>query len=208
MRNFFNKYTDKIKECLNKSISFNPWVIGITVAVFIIAACVSYNIGSAYKLNRLVEQAAQTAVDEIKKSDSDLTSEIEKLSAQKNELNTTLSSKTDIQNAMREYETNKTEYTNQISQLNTGIQSLDTSIQQKQTELDEKKAAKAEELRIAAEKAAIEAEAQRQASMVWIGDTGTKYHRKDCRTLRGNKYQITLDEAKAQGRTACKVCGG
>jgi len=41
---------------------------------------------------------------------------------------------------------------------------------------------------------------------VWIGDTGNKYHHKDCRTLRGNKYQITLEKAKAQGRTACKVC--
>jgi len=41
---------------------------------------------------------------------------------------------------------------------------------------------------------------------VWIGDKGTKYHRKDCRTLKGNKYEITYDEAIRQGRKACKVC--
>lgn len=41
---------------------------------------------------------------------------------------------------------------------------------------------------------------------VWIGETGTKYHYEHCRTLRGNKYEITLEEAKAQGRTPCKVC--
>lgn len=41
---------------------------------------------------------------------------------------------------------------------------------------------------------------------VWIGETGTKYHNKNCRTLKGNKYEISLDEAKAQGRQPCKVC--
>lgn len=43
-------------------------------------------------------------------------------------------------------------------------------------------------------------------SGVWIGETGTKYHNKDCRTLKGNKYEISLEEAKRQGRTSCKVC--
>ncbi len=41
---------------------------------------------------------------------------------------------------------------------------------------------------------------------VWIGETGTKYHRYTCGTLRGNKYEITLQEAMNQGREPCKVC--
>lgn len=41
---------------------------------------------------------------------------------------------------------------------------------------------------------------------VWIGETGTKYHHNNCRTLRGNKYEITLQEALNQGREPCKVC--
>ena len=41
---------------------------------------------------------------------------------------------------------------------------------------------------------------------VWIGETGAKYHRQDCRTLKGNKYEITLKEAQSQGREPCKVC--
>ncbi|MGN1097606.1 MAG: hypothetical protein ACI4SS_01775, partial [Clostridia bacterium] len=45
-----------------------------------------------------------------------------------------------------------------------------------------------------------------QQQMVWIGETGTKYHREDCQTLRGSKYQITLEEALNDGRTACKIC--
>lgn len=41
---------------------------------------------------------------------------------------------------------------------------------------------------------------------VYIGKTGTKYHRQDCGTLKGNGTAITLDKAIAQGRTACKIC--
>lgn len=41
---------------------------------------------------------------------------------------------------------------------------------------------------------------------VYIGKTGTKYHRQDCGTLKGNGTAITLDKAIAQGRTACKTC--
>lgn len=41
---------------------------------------------------------------------------------------------------------------------------------------------------------------------VYIGETGTKYHRQSCGTLKGNGRPITLDEALAQGREACKVC--
>lgn len=41
---------------------------------------------------------------------------------------------------------------------------------------------------------------------VYIGKTGTKYHRQDCGTLKGNGTAITLDEAIAQGRTSCKIC--
>lgn len=41
---------------------------------------------------------------------------------------------------------------------------------------------------------------------VYIGKTGTKYHRQDCGTLKGNGTAITLDKAIAKGRTACKIC--
>lgn len=44
------------------------------------------------------------------------------------------------------------------------------------------------------------------ASTVYIGKTGSKYHRQGCRTLKGNGSPISLNEAKAQGREACKIC--
>ena len=42
--------------------------------------------------------------------------------------------------------------------------------------------------------------------IVWVGETGTKYHRQDCRTLKGKGHSITLQQALNQGREACKVC--
>lgn len=206
MKNILNKYISKIKECLNKNISFNSKILGITAIILIISLFISYNIGSSHKLNDLVSLEAQSATDKLKQSDESLANEIKSLTTKKDELNSVLSDKANSQKSMQEYNTKKSNYTNQISQLNTDIENLDSSIQQKQTELNDKKAAKEEEIRLAAEKAAEEAEVARQANMVWIGDTGTKYHHQYCRTLKGNKYQITLEEAKAQGRTACKVC--
>lgn len=42
--------------------------------------------------------------------------------------------------------------------------------------------------------------------IVYVGKTGSKYHYSTCRTLKNGAYPMSLDEALAQGRTACKVC--
>ena len=47
-----------------------------------------------------------------------------------------------------------------------------------------------------------------QERTVYVGDTGECYHTEYCRTLRGNKYAVSLSDAIASGRRACKVCGG
>ena len=44
------------------------------------------------------------------------------------------------------------------------------------------------------------------SEMVWVGETGTKYHTQSCRTLKGKGHQITLKQALAEGRESCKVC--
>lgn len=41
---------------------------------------------------------------------------------------------------------------------------------------------------------------------VYIGQTGNKYHRESCSTLKGHGIRITYDEAISQGRGACKRC--
>ena len=46
----------------------------------------------------------------------------------------------------------------------------------------------------------------KNSQMVWVGDSGTKYHNEGCRTLKGNGHQITLQQALAEEREPCKVC--
>ena len=42
--------------------------------------------------------------------------------------------------------------------------------------------------------------------LVWVGNSGTKYHNQGCRTLKDNGHQITLEKALSEGRQPCKVC--
>lgn len=44
------------------------------------------------------------------------------------------------------------------------------------------------------------------SEMVWVGNTGNKYHNQSCRTLKGQGYQITKQQALSEGREPCKVC--
>jgi micrococcal nuclease len=43
-------------------------------------------------------------------------------------------------------------------------------------------------------------------AVVYVGKTGTKYHRFDCRTLRGTKREISLADAARAGYEPCRVC--
>ncbi len=45
-----------------------------------------------------------------------------------------------------------------------------------------------------------------QGKTVYVGKTGSKYHYKDCRTLKKGAYPMSLDDALAEGRTPCQVC--
>ena len=42
--------------------------------------------------------------------------------------------------------------------------------------------------------------------VVYIAKTGKKYHLENCRTLRGEKEAIDLNEAIKNGYEACKIC--
>ena len=64
---------------------------------------------------------------------------------------------------------------------------------------------------VATEPPALETQAVEQPSsgdtrMVWVGETGTKYHHEDCPSLKGKGHQITMEEALAEGRGPCGIC--
>lgn len=213
------KYLKMIKEYLNRyNMSWKNALLIPTIIAFILSWLL-YDAGGVHKINKLVDVKAQTRIEETNAEISKLQQENKTLSDYKTELNNTLLSKADYQTALSEYNANKESYSKQISSLTGKIESANKSIQQKQSELNrrkeeqakreqeekEEKERKEKEEKAEKERKIVEAEDQSE-EMVWIGETGTKYHYKDCRTLKGNKYQITLKEAKAQGRGACKVC--
>ena len=70
-----------------------------------------------------------------------------------------------------------------------------------------KKAAEEEAARKAAEEAAAQQAAQQpQEQMVWIPQSGSKYHSKSSCSGMENPTQVPISTAKAQGYEACKRC--
>ncbi len=51
-----------------------------------------------------------------------------------------------------------------------------------------------------------EQEQEQEQEIVYITETGDKYHRGGCRTLRKSKIPVYLDDAKNQGYEACGIC--
>lgn len=47
---------------------------------------------------------------------------------------------------------------------------------------------------------------QKKERIVYVTNTGERYHRGNCRHLRRSKIAIKLSEAIRQGYTPCKVC--
>ncbi|MFH6985275.1 hypothetical protein [Marinoscillum luteum] len=45
-----------------------------------------------------------------------------------------------------------------------------------------------------------------QEAKVFVTDTGTKYHRENCKYLRYSRSELTIKSAKEKGYEACKVC--
>lgn len=52
----------------------------------------------------------------------------------------------------------------------------------------------------------VEEEPDPQVEIVYITDTGSKYHRGSCRHLAKSKHEISLDDAITRGYTACGTC--
>lgn len=56
------------------------------------------------------------------------------------------------------------------------------------------------------ESASVSSVPEPQAIMVWISNKGNKYHSKSSCSNMDSPWQVTLEEAQAMGRGACKRC--
>lgn len=175
-------------EKIKRKISDILLLVAIVAAISYISA---YGIGTEHKLDRLVDKEATDILSVLKKDGLGLDLDIEQLTEQRNELKSEIEANAQVSETIESHNSEVADYNRQVSALKSELETMETDIQSKQSEIEQ-----LEEERKAAVK----------EPTVWIGETGTKYHRSYCRTLKGNKYEITLSQAKNQGREPCKVC--
>ena len=110
-------------------------------------------------------------------------------------------------NIIKTNETKTTSKENKISEIKTETKINETKTNEiKATnESKENKANENSEIKNANETVS-ENKINETEKIVYIAKTGKKYHLENCRTLRGEKEAIDLNEAIKNGYEACKVC--
>ena len=142
---------------------------------------------------------------------TDNASEISKLKTKISSLETTISTlenqNTNLKTKNDTLEQEKKELENEnqrLAQENSQLKETKTISQQESTNINvTTPPTSSSELLEATETTQL---SESNSEMVWVGNTGTKYHKHSCRTLKGNGQQITLKQALSEGRQACKVC--
>ena len=207
MKKIVSIVISKIKNFLQRKIEIPKSVLSLSVIATILCSIIVYTAGHSVKLQKEIYQVAYSEISAIEQSNNAIQAETSSFKAQAQTLTDTISQKSAVASAINEYNASKSDYNKQISDKQASVNNLDTAIVQKQAELDNKIAAKKQKEQEEKEKKKYTTNyLETSEETVWVGDTGTKYHYKNCRTLRCNKHEITLKEAKAQGREACKVC--
>lgn len=119
-----------------------------------------------------------------------------------------------LNNQLTELKTELESYQKQVTNLentNKSLQTEKTKLEEEKQELNNKieelqNASSSETTSIPVTSSTTTTSSENNSEMVWVGNTGTKYHNEGCRTLKGNGHQITMEQALSEGRTACKVC--
>ena len=151
---------------------------------------------------------------------SELNDKIQSLNAQLDEQNKKLENNPELQEAQKQIknlqDANKslTEKNKTLEDAKTTLENEKNSLNTKLEEAQKTSATNTSKFQTASISSSSSSKARSTSSnsstsnsqMVWVGNTGTKYHVQSCRTLKGKGHQITMQQALAEGRQACKVC--
>ena len=151
---------------------------------------------------------------------SELNDKIQSLNAQLDEQNKKLENNPELQEAQKQIknlqDANKslTEKNKTLEDEKTTLENEKNSLNTKLEEAQKTSATNTSKFQTASISSSSSSKARSTSSnsstsnsqMVWVGNTGTKYHVQSCRTLKGKGHQITMQQALAEGRQACKVC--
>ena len=101
-------------------------------------------------------------------------------------------------NIIKTNETKTTSKENKISEIKTN--EIKTTNESKENKVNENSEIKN------ANETVSENKINETEKIVYIAKTGKKYHLENCRTLRGDKEAVDLNEAIKNGYEACKIC--
>lgn len=164
------------------------WVVAIFVSLLIISSATPTDNQTSNITNQLYTNISNNIVDSNSTTkDNDITNNINQ-------------NDTPIVNQQQENGSSN----NQSSQTTNSLNSLKEDSNVSSTQLKEETSTPSSDASISSPDTSTQTNTDEQ--MVWVGNTGTKYHKQNCRTLKGNGHQITMQQAIAEGREACKVC--
>ena len=115
----------------------------------------------------------------------------------------------DLNNQITSLTTEKENLNSQIMQLNKDLDSAKSQITTLENEKNELNSRIEELEKVSSTKnttSTTSTATNNNSQMVWVGETGTKYHTQNCRTLKGKGHQITMQQALSEGKQPCKVC--
>ncbi len=146
------------------------------------------------------EETTENLQTQIKEKDSKITDNEKKITElqQEEKIN-------EINESIKSLENEKQKLEEEKSALEGEKQTLTTQIEElKKTSsiLTERKNAK-----VSTSSSTVKTTAQNtNSAIVYVTNTGKKYHKSNCSYLKKSKIQISLSEAQSQGYTACSKC--
>ncbi len=153
-----------------------------------------------HELQAKSEETSQSLQTQIKEKDSKITDNEKKITElqQEEKIN-------EINESIKTLESEKQKLEEEKSALEGEKQTLTTQIEElKKTSsiLTERKNAK-----VSTSSSTVTTTAQNtNSAIVYVTNTGKKYHKSSCSYLKKSKIQMTLSEAQSQGYTACSKC--
>lgn len=191
--------------------------ITIVLLLFILFCCVitnndKKNIELSQQVENLTNQISQLNI-EIENNNNKLENKEKQITNLKNEKDVLEQEKLKLENEKGDLEREKGELTTKVEELEklsakknkipTAVASSNSQIQKSSSSTT---SSNTELSGVTSKASKSSANQNTNSSMVWIGKTGTKYHKQTCPTLKGKGSQITIQQALSEGRTACKVC--
>lgn len=199
----FTKFKDFIQK---KSLLIESILVAAIIVMFI--AVIGTNgekesLASQYnELQAKSEETSQSLQTQIKEKDSKITDNEKKITELQQE-----EKKNEINESIKTLENEKQKLEEEKNALEGEKQTLTTQIEElKKTSsiLTERKNARAS---TSTSSSSVTTTAQNtNSAIVYVTNTGKKYHRSNCSYLKKSKIEMNLSEAQSQGYTPCSRC--